>query len=500
MTDAIRTSNRRLVTWLVAVVLTGAMIAGAPLGAPTQASTAFDLDTGTAPVEIVVPQVVPVIFGSVSPNGNDATMVLRITTLVTNAWFDAIAPYHPTAVGVYSNLDRRPAAEHDTNRNRNIAIVHASYRVLNSLLPAHADDWRQMVASAGLDPDDDSTDTATAVGIGNVAGAAVVAAREHDGMNQLGDEGGRTHNRQPYADYTGYRPVNTPHELVDPTRWQPLIVSDRLGNFQAQQFATPQMGRTTPYSYADPDRFRVPAPWRSQRRGPRGERAYQRQADQVLQASANLTDHQKMSAELFDNKINGLGFSALFAAQSQGLDLDEFVALDFATNLAAFDTAIAVWHAKYEHDAVRPVTAIAYLYGDEPVTAWGGPGRGTVDDLPADQWTSYLGSADHPEYPSASTALCSAHAEAARRFLGSDQLGWSVPVAAGSSRIEPGITPQQDLTLHFDTWTDFADECGISRLWAGVHFKDAIDKGAPLGRRIGRLADRFVHRHLRGRV
>lgn len=460
---------------------------------------AFDLDSGNAPAEIVVPRVVPEILQTVSPGANDATLVLRITTLVTNGWFDAIAPYHPTAVGVYSDLGRLPASESATNRNQNIAIVYASYRVLNSVLPEQGGQWRAMVEAAGLDPDDESTDPTTPVGLGNAAGAAVVAAREHDGMNQLGDEGGRAYHRQPYADYTGYEPVNTPDELIDPTRWQPLVVSDRLGIYRAQRFVTPQMALTTPYSYGDPARFRVPPPRRSQLRGPTGRRAYARQADRVLGASANLSDHRKMAAELFDDKLRGLGFSALFAAQSQKLSLAELVQLDFVTNLASFDAAIAVWHAKRRFDAVRPVTAIGYLYGSRPVTAWGGPGQGTVDDLPADQWRSYLNTADHPEYPSASTALCFAHARAARSFLGSDSLGWSVPIPRGSSSVEPGATPAQDLTLHWDTWTDFARECGISRLWGGVHFRAAITHGSRLGQQVGVLASRFLQRQLRGR-
>ena len=37
------------------------------------------------------------------------------------------------------------------------------------------------------------------------------------------------------------------------------------------------------------------------------------------------------------------------------------------------------------------------------LTAWGGPYNGTVNDIPASEWTSYLPVANHPEYPSAST-------------------------------------------------------------------------------------------------
>ncbi len=81
-----------------------------------QAAAASDLDTGNAPVEVIIPAVVPVVFSDVSPTGSDVKLVIRVTTLVTNAWFDASAPYHPTALGVYSRL-RRPASESATNRN-----------------------------------------------------------------------------------------------------------------------------------------------------------------------------------------------------------------------------------------------------------------------------------------------------------------------------------------------------------------------------------------------
>jgi hypothetical protein len=153
---------------------------------------AFDFDNGNAPIEVVIPAAIPAIF-QMSPPGSDASLVLRVTTLITNGWFDAIAPYHPTAVGVYSRLGRRPASEASTNKNKNTAILYASRHVLNSLFPERAAEWAAMLSSVGLNPADGSLDTSTAVGIGNAAGRAVVAARERDGMNQLGDEG-RTYN------------------------------------------------------------------------------------------------------------------------------------------------------------------------------------------------------------------------------------------------------------------------------------------------------------------
>lgn len=453
------------------------------------AMAAYDFDNGNAAVDIVIPTVAPVVFTEVSPSGGDATLVLRTTTQTTNAWFDATAPYQPSAVGVYTHLDRRPAVEATTNRNMNIALLYASYRVLSALLPKQEQTWRDMLSDVGLDPNDDSTDLTTPEGIGNVAGAGVVQGRARDGMNQLGDEGGRTYNPMPYMDYTDYAPVNTAYKLVNPSRWQPDIQRQGMGLYKIQQFVTPQYALTEPYSYANPKKYHVPPPKNSNHRR---FKDYKRQADEVLQASADLDDMRKMKAELFDNKIESLGFSAVFAALSQSLSLREFIELDFLTNMAAHDAGIVVWQEKRRYDGVRPFTAIRYLYGDKPVTAWGGPGVGTVTDLPANEWKSYLEEADHPEYPSASTCFCNAHAQAARLYLGTDDLDWSVPRDAGSSRIEPGLTPSADISLDFDTWTQFAADCGQSRVWAGVHFQSAVDESAALCRVFGDMAYDYI--------
>ena len=474
-------------------VASGARAAGGPEQSPPPA-TSFDLDAGNAPVELIIPAVIPVLYRRMSPKGNDATLVLRVTTMLTNAWFDTIAPYHPTAVGVCSLHGRRPLSE-ATDRSRNLAILQASVPVLESLFPEETEEWRGLAAAHR--PASPTAADPRALAIGDASGAAVVDARIDDGMNQRGDLGDWRYHAQPYADYTGYLPRNTSDELTDPARWQPLVVADRIGIFRAQRFVTPQMGRTKPYTYTDPSEFAVAPPTASQRPS---SAAYRQQAAHVLAASANLTDEQKMKAELFDNKILGLGFSALFAAQSNQLDLARFVEYDFLTNVASFDAAIAVWDAKARFDTVRPTSAIRYLYANDNVAAWGGPGRGTVRDLPGATWSSYLGTADHPEYPSGSSALCYAHAESSRRYFGSDRLNWEIPVPRGSSVFEPGVTPERDLTLRFATWSDLAEDCGNSRVWGGVHFQPAVTAAIPVGERIGKLAAEFVAAHLAGDV
>lgn len=94
-----------------------------------------------------------------------------------------------------------------------------------------------------------------------------------------------------------------------------------------------------------------------------------------------MTDEQKMLVELFDNKINTLGFSALLRSTVEGLSLEEFVTSYFQTNLAALDTGIAIWNEKTRHNAVRPFSAVRHIYKDREVTAWGGRFQGTVNAI-----------------------------------------------------------------------------------------------------------------------
>ncbi|MFG3257002.1 vanadium-dependent haloperoxidase [Streptomyces sp. NPDC048172] len=454
----------------------------------------FDFEKGNAPLELIYPKVQAAVREDVSPKANDATLVIRIVTLLENGWFDAIAPYHKSAVGVYSDLGRRPAEEGKDNRNKNIAIFYASHKVLNSILPQHRAEWRELLTSVGLDPDDKQENKHTATGLGNLAGKSVVANRENDGMNQLGNEGGKKYHRKPYEDYTGYKPVNTPDKLRNPSRWQPGARTTGGGIFTGQRFVTPQMARTKPYSYDDPTRYRVKPPEASDHHN---REAYKRQADEVLAESAGLTDKKKMTAEFFDDKLLFLG--AGFPDISQGDDsLDAFVQTAFSIHVASFDTLIAIWDSKVKYDAVRPFTAIRYLYGDKPVSAWGGPGKGTVKDMPGNEWQGYLQAADHAEYPSGSASLCAAAAGVGKRYTGSEKIDLTHTFKKGSSRVEPGLTPTKDTALSWDSWNDYVQDCGRSRVWAGVHFSASLAPAQQVGGKVADKAYEFIQRHVKG--
>ena len=58
------------------------------------------------------------------PNNADITITIRWSTMFSNAWFDANAPFTDKSVGLTTKIPRRPKVEH-TTKNKNTAIIYA---------------------------------------------------------------------------------------------------------------------------------------------------------------------------------------------------------------------------------------------------------------------------------------------------------------------------------------------------------------------------------------
>src|SRR5262249_40144168 len=86
-----------------------------------------------------------------------------------------------------------------------------------------------------------------------------------------------------------------------------------------------------------------------------------------------------------------------------------------------------------------------------------------------------------PEHLSGHSTFSAASFEVLRSFTGTGRLGLSVTIPAGSSRVEPGLTPAAPVTLTWRTMGDAADEAGISPAVGGM----PVHEG-PLGGRRGR--------------
>ena len=414
-------------------------------------------------------------------------MVARALAVVHTAIYDAWAAYDGRAVGTrLGGTLRRPASERsDANKER--AVSYAAYRTLLDLFPSEQPSFDSVMKQLGFDQADLSTDVSTPTGIGNLTAAAVLNFRHHDGANQLGDLAPGS-----YSDYTGYQPVNDPYTINDPNRWQPLLATDAQGVTTVQRFVAPHWGLVTPFALTSGAQFRpaaVPNLYPSA--------GYADQARELMDISANLTDEQKTIVEYWaDGPGTELppGHWALFAqwvAHRNANGIDDDAKMFFALTNAMLDASIAVWDCKRTFDYVRPITAVRFLMAGQQILAWGGPFRGT-QLIRGEQWQAYQTGAvptpAFPEFSSGHSAFSSAAAEVLRSFTGSDAFGDSATAKAGSSRVEPGAVPAADITLSWATFSEAADQAGMSRRYGGIHFKEGDLQSRAMGRRVGAQA------------
>lgn len=420
-------------------------------------------------------------------------MAARALAVLHTCIFDAWVAYDRNAVGTQLGGSLRRPAQERTNANKQKAISYAAYRALSDLFPQPAQlaGFNAEMIALGFDPTDNSTDTRTPQGIGNVACAAVLAFRHHDGSNQLADEPGTPSGAAPYADYTGFVPVNSWDAINDPNRWQPLRVPTATpGVFTIQQFLAPQWGLVTPFALSSPLQFLDSSPALF------GSKEYRKQAKQILAYSAGLTDERKVIAEYWADgpaSVTPPGHWTLFGEFVSRRDhhsLDADAKMFFALGNGLLDASISSWSAKRGFDSARPITAIHALFAGKPVLAWGGPFAGTRIIDGAD-WQPYQAptvvTPSFPEFFSGHSVFSRTAATILTLFTGSPEFGASFTQMAGTSVVEPGITPAADVTLTWKTFQDAADQAGLSRRFGGIHFENGDLTGRQIGEKIGQL-------------
>jgi membrane-associated phospholipid phosphatase len=413
--------------------------------------------------------------------GVGPTVASRAIAITHTSMYDAWATYDAVAVPTRPNGIPRQAGKYS---DATMAVSYAAYRALLDLFPSQASLFTTQMNAMGFDPNNTSTDTTTQVGVGNVAAQAVIAYRHTDGSNQAGN----------YADTSGYVPVNTPDQIIDPTRWQPLRVPNGNGGFVVQKYLTPHWGTVTPFALTSGSQFRPSGPVRDATSS-----AYKSQADQILQYSANLNDQTKTIADYWANGPHTETppghwdvFAQFYIAQFLSLkykhDLNHDVKMFFALSNALFDAGIACWECKRAYDYVRPITAVHYLYPyPNKVTAWAGYGKGTQSIYGRD-WMPFqeptIVTPPFPEYVSGHSTFSAAGAYILRQVTGFDLFIDSYLAEPGSSHIEPGITPMLAVVLYWPTLSSAADEAGLSRRYGGIHFQQGDLGGRTLGQQV----------------
>ena len=462
------------------------------------------------------------------------TVASRVYGMVHTAIFDAWAAYDEQAIATQLGDDLQQPKPEITKANKSEAMSYAAYRVLSELFPSEVEAFDQLMAELGYDPSNTTTDTSTAAGIGNVSAQALIEFRRGDGFNQLGDNPNGTLG-VPYSDISGYKPLNSLDERVAIDRWTPERVpidAEPGTEKRLQQFLTPHWGDVTPFALKSSDQFRPSAPEPfllvdgsvdlevgtvtledgevvdidASLVGTVINPAFIAQAEKLVEVSANLTDEQKLVAEFWEDG-GGTSFPpgtwmtfGQFVSARDNHTLDKDAQLFFALGNAVFDAGIATWEAKVFYDYARPVRAIRDLgelgligefdedLGGYTIEAWQ-PGERTQRILATD-FLPYQASGGDPsppfsEYSSGHSAFSAAGAEVLSLFTGSDELGASVTFTLGESRFEPEITPVEEVTLEWETFSEAADEAGLSRIYGGIHFDDSNLNGRVLGRAVG---------------
>lgn len=422
------------------------------------------------------------------------TITSRYLGLIFVAIFDAWSRYDDRAVPVYlKDVGRRPKKEHSLG-NKEVAISYAAYRAMSEYYFTDKALFVDFMKELGLDPDNESLDPNTPVGIGNLAARAVIEARKGDGANQYGEEKGS--NGQPYFDYVGYEPVNSADRNIDPNRWQPKYFSNGKGGKFAPGCLTPFWHKVEPIALKLGSQFRPDPPPKI------GSEQLEKEVREVIEMQANLTDYQKALVEFMRDgpqSVQQAGHWLKFAQDVSRRDnhtLDQDVKMYFFNQVVAMDAFIASWDSKMYYDYARPYALVHQYYDGQKIRAWGGEGKGIIE-MDGEKWRPYSPETflcpPFPSYVSGHSTISGGCAEALKLWTGSDEFGSQVQLVAGAMT-EPNNLGDT-ITLHFPTFTETAEMAGISRVLGGYHIQADNVAGLELGRNVAKEVWEFYKLH-----
>jgi hypothetical protein len=286
--------------------------------------------------------------------------------------------------------------------------------------------------------------------IGAAAAAAIIALRSTDHATTL----------------VSYTPGTRPGD------WQPTpnpVPFDPPAPADHQPAGLPGWGAVTTWVLHAGDQFGPNGP--PALRSPHYKRDYNEVKAIGTKNSVERTPEQTSIARFwYENSPAAWSRIANVAADSAGLDTWDRARLLALVNLAMADGFIGGFAAKYTFNFWRPVTAIR-----------AGDTDGNDNTVADPTWDSLLNTPAIPDYPSTHSVLGGAASRVLRRFFGTD----NVPFTTMSG------VPFAGMTRSFASFSEAARENGESRIYAGIHFRSAVEEGIAQGEKIGQ----FVFEH-----
>jgi hypothetical protein len=181
--------------------------------------------------------------------------------------------------------------------------------------------------------------------------------------------------------------------------------------------------------------------------------AFYKEAFEVYQTNQNMSEEQHAIARFWSDDAMlsttppGHWISiALQILDRDKIGLEKSVDVLARLGVASADAFIGCWQAKYQYDLVRPVTYI----------------RRVIDP----QWETLLITPPFPEYPSGHSTQSGAAAEVLTNLFGENF------AFDDTTNQADGLQPRK-----FPSFWAAAQEAGISRLYGGIHYRTAIERG-----------------------
>jgi hypothetical protein len=319
------------------------------------------------------------------------------------------------------------------------AVAAAAHDVLAALIPDQAAlvdaAYRRALAAVR-----DGAPKVAGVSLGRAAAAATMARRQYDGADRAGE---------------AYVPRPGPGEY----QFTPPF------NFAAQ----PGWGRVQPFAITL-QAHRLPGPLAL------ASADYARDFAEVKEIghaeSTTRTNEQSEIAKFwYEDSPLGWNRIANGVIRDSGLDAWQAARAFALLHFAMADGFIAGFADKYEHRFWRPETAIRAAAEDgNPLTS------------PDPGWQPFLVTPPVPDYASTHTVLGWAAAEVLIALFG-DEVRYDM-----TSLTLPGVTRR------YRGFSAAAEENGLSRLYAGIHFRHAIVDGRRQGRGIGQAVAQALPR------
>lgn len=201
--------------------------------------------------------------------------------------------------------------------------------------------------------------------------------------------------------------------------------------------------------------------------------AFHTMVKEVYDVSQSLTEAQKAIALFWDDAPNGKYVSVFghwFSVFKQVLEKEKTPLMKGAEaylklGIAMNDATISCWQSKYAYHTIRPVTYIRKYMGYA-------------------NWSSLISTPPHPEYSSAHSAISASGVYALESVFGKTY-SFTDHTYDGI-----GMNPRS-----FNSFDAAAKEAGLSRLYAGIHYRPTIDIGNVQGKKVGANVMNLLRTH-----